>query len=762
MKKYAILFLYLLISQYSSSENYHGKVVSGKDSKGVQEATIQFFNKNVFVGGGRSSADGTFSISTGQAATRVSVSCIGMGIYTRKDSLGLPENLGFIRMQSQGVRLGEVTVTASLRREQADKDIYLITDSLRKGTASSAQLVERIPGILRDWENDNLRINGETDIVILVNDVEKGKDYAMRINPKRIKQVEITYNPMGKYEGHRVLMNISLYDDYIGWDLAPYTNLLYGRNGINEESVGLSYTYSVNKLSLNLTTSLTNSVKKESNEFSRAYGDGWERNSQPLDRSNPNRRADKLGYNVSLGAEYLLHKDHRLSLQGNGSFNQSLDSTLYHVTEQDGSNINQYDQWNKDKYYSDDYNVGLFYRGKFGKDFYVNSDLTYDYYRVKERRSFLDGAVLSSQPTLGDKHHVFFGVNLSKPICKMLDFYADYRIAWRKYSDKDKNVDATSYWSRNMRHYLLGLLTFHPIDNFSLGGGAFWFGNSDKNSSGHTSQYFWGPWVRLYCKPWRPVTVRGDFHVTAMYPNLDQLTATEYRIDSHLVHGGNPLLKSSTMRYMDFMVSIDRLFTLRFATLNNKDMNQLEYYSQLPDGMVKESYVNMDWHRMGISLFGDYRLFRDFNLGVTASYQHDDMSKDGSGKRKGDGFSGSLQARYTLAPLKLGIQGSYELEYTSIPYLQGRYQDHEDAAKLTLARTFAKGRFETSLTVRTPVNLIKPRYGTEITLPYFMSVTRSSLLRSNGPYVSLGMRLYLHGGKQVRMSYNQFNIDQEK
>ena len=73
-------------------------------------------------------------------------------------------------------------------------------------------------------------------------------------------------------------------------------------------------------------------------------------------------------------------------------------------------------QCNKDKYYSDDYNVGVFYRGKLGKDISISSDLTYDYYTIKERRSYLEDATLSSQPTLGDKKHVYYDVSLGSMI----------------------------------------------------------------------------------------------------------------------------------------------------------------------------------------------------------------------------------------------------------------------------------------------------------------------------------------------------------
>lgn len=66
-----------------------------------------------------------------------------METFVKNDSLGIPEDLGDICLNTFGISLGEVTVKGSLRRQSYDKDIYLITDSLRKGTSSSAQLLEK-------------------------------------------------------------------------------------------------------------------------------------------------------------------------------------------------------------------------------------------------------------------------------------------------------------------------------------------------------------------------------------------------------------------------------------------------------------------------------------------------------------------------------------------------------------------------------------------------------------------------------------------
>ncbi len=761
MRKFLFLSIILLVSAMANADNYYGKIVSGDNQQGLADATIQLFYNDIFVGGCKSNNDGSFNVNTQQKATKISVSYMGLETYVRKDSLGLSENLGVINMSSRNVGLKEVTVVGTLKKETFDKDIYLVTDSMRKGTSSSAQLLEKIPGVLRDWENDKLRVNGEEDVVLLVNEVEKASEYAMRINPKRIKKIEITYNPTGKYEGRRMLLNISLFDDYIGWDFVPYTSLQYGKNNMNQEIVGASYTYSVKKMTFNLTSAFTNTAKKESDTFVRMYGEDYAKSTQGYDSGKPNKFNNKLGYDLAFGAEYQLAKNHSVSIQAKGTFNQSLDSTIYFITEKDNGLESQYEQWNKDKYYSNDYNVGLFYRGSFGK-FYVSSDLTYDYYNIRENRTYYGNASVSASPTLGDKNYVFYDVSLSRTISKHFDFYADYNLAWRKYNDTDRATNQLNYWSKNTRHFMLAMLTWHPVSSFFVSGGALWLGNSDDNNIGHMANYAWSPMGRLFYKPWRKITVRGNFHISAMYPNLDQLSSTEYQIDSKMVHGGNPLLRSSRLTYLDATVNIDKLFSILFVNFYNKDMNELPYYSLLPTGMVKESYENADWHRMMFRLAGDYKLFKDCNLGVNLSYFHDVVSGADGIRNSGDVWGLYIQARYKISPLNLNVQGSYDLNDTTTPTLQGKFSKHVGYAKIILNKMLANGKIEASLTAITPASIGKRKFGYDYHLPYFTNMTNSSNINACGPYAVLGCKVFLHGGKQVRMRQNSFTVDAEK
>lgn len=93
----------------------------------------------------------------------------------------------------------------------------------------------------------------------------------------------------------------------------------------------------MNKLSFNITSAFRDVVNKENDSFTRMYADNYE-SSKNSDYSNPNKIGKKLGYDISLGAEYQLAKGHSLSFQTKGTFNQSADSTMYFITEKDNGN----------------------------------------------------------------------------------------------------------------------------------------------------------------------------------------------------------------------------------------------------------------------------------------------------------------------------------------------------------------------------------------------------------------------------------------
>lgn len=762
MERIVMLFIMCLAIHCSQAQNYHGVIVGKDDGHAVYDATVQFFEKDVFIGGTKSGEDGGFEVSLDKKADKVVVTSLGYGRFVKSDTLSLPNELGSIALSPKSVQLGDVVVRGSLRRQESDKDIYLITDSLRKGIVNSAQLLERIPGVLRDWDNDNLIIDGVKDIAILVNNVEKGARYAMKINPRRIKQVEITHNPLGKYSDRKVLVNITLYDDYKGWDLTPYSYLQYGKANMNTERIGVSYTHSINKFSFNISSDLSNDATRDSRDMSSTYHGDIVQTSRPMDMDVANLRDDELTYGLSAGAEYRLAKDHSLSMQMQGKFNQgnSRESYLFSVSSPTENYVKE--QASKTKDYSDDYTVGLFYRGRLWRGTSLNSDLTYNYYTVKKKRRFSEGKDESVSPTLGKKDYVRYNVNLRTPITRHLDWYTDYSFTWRKYNDRDRETGEATYFSRNTRHNLLNMLTWHPVQEVSLSGGVQWIGSEDDNNEGVTSDYSLNPLFRVYAKPWDNVTVRSNFELSTSAPNLEKLSSTEYQVDSWTWQRGNPLLKNSTFINWESSVSIDKVVTLMCQYFKNKNSHAYQRYYQDGNGRIIRSYFNTDWSRLSLTMSGNYNLFGDFYLGGDVYYGNDGLVDVDGRKKRTDAYMGDLLAQYTVSPLKLRVQLMYQYIEEHQQTIQGNGLSKIDLAKLTIARSFFNDNLEASLTAESPVGLFRREIYVVTDTPFYYSRMNSTLNKVTGPFVSLNLRVYLSGGKQTRMSENRFVVDSEK
>lgn len=763
MKRNILFFFLMVCLQVVYGQSYHGSVIGKDDRTPISDATVQLFYDNVFLGGAKTRDDGTFEAPIDKVINKVVVTCLGYERFVKTDTLAVSTDIGVIELSSKSVQLKDVVVKGSLRKQEMDKDIYVITDSLRKGIVSSAQLIEKLPGVLRDWSNDNLIIDGvKEDIIILVNNVEQGANYAMKLNPKRIKQIEITHNPLGKYSDKKVLVNISLYDDYKGWDLTPYSYLQYGKANMNKENLGVSFTYSINKFSFNISSNLVNDATRDSKEQTSVYFGKITQKSAPMDKNVANDKDDELLYNLSVGAEYRMAKNHSLSVQLQGSYNQGNNRQNYLFSVESSDGKYEKEQMSKIKDYSGDYTAGLFYRGTLWKKSRLNSDLTYNYYSVKKTRTFIDGENNCVNPTLGRKDYVRYNVNLSTPISKYIDWYVDYSWTWRKYDEKDRNTGNESYYSKNVRHNLLGMLTWHPFEKFSLSGGLQWIGSRDDNNEGETSDYSLNPLFRLYYKPWNNVAIRSNFELSTSAPNLEKLSSTEYQVDSWIWQKGNPLLKNSTFISWESYIFIDKIVTIACQYFKNKNSHEYLQYSLVDDNKIVRSYFNTDWSRLCFSLSGKYKIFKDFYFGGDVYYSNDGIvDVDGKNKHT-DVYMGDLLGQYTINSLKLKAQMVYQYIEEHHQTIQGTGLSKIDLAKFTLVRPFFHDKLQVSVTAICPVGLFKREIYQTTNTQFYTRRFDATLNKATGPFVNLNLRLYLNGGKQTRMTENRFVVDSEK
>ncbi|SJL23969.1 carboxypeptidase-like regulatory domain-containing protein [Porphyromonas gingivalis] len=193
-----ILFsLLLTLLPLSVCSQVRGVILDAKTRIPIQSASVRAYDNSAMVDGVISDEDGRFVIKA-KHVIRLHISYMGYEDRVLENPDGLMGDIGEVLMNEAVMSLETVSVTAALRRTGATKETIMITDSLRKGAISSARLLDKIPGIRTDWITEAVKIGHEDNVSVVVNGHEVEPQYAMSINPKRIKKVEIIRYPTGK------------------------------------------------------------------------------------------------------------------------------------------------------------------------------------------------------------------------------------------------------------------------------------------------------------------------------------------------------------------------------------------------------------------------------------------------------------------------------------------------------------------------------------------------------------------------------------
>ena len=230
----------------------------------------------------------------------------------------------YIVLKSASVKLDEVVVTGrkSMIEIQADKIVFNVSSSPSASGTNGLDLLRKSPGVTVDMDN-NISLLGKGGVQIYINGIQSrlaGNDLAtmlQSLTSDNIESIEIISNPSAKYdaEGNAGIINIKL-----------KRNVSIGFNGNVTSSASKGNFYrSSNTLVLNYggeklksTFELNRSQEDHQDDFS----DIKEQNAFVLNLNSREIRK-RQGYNMALGVDVQVSKDHTLSFSGRGIFNQN-------------------------------------------------------------------------------------------------------------------------------------------------------------------------------------------------------------------------------------------------------------------------------------------------------------------------------------------------------------------------------------------------------------------------------------------------------
>ena len=654
--------------------------------------------------------------------------------------------------------LKDVVVVADMVSRNASKETIFITDSLRKGTVSAIQLLAKLPGITTDWGTDEVNVGKDKNVPIVINGKEVKREYAISLNPKRIKKVEIMRYPAGKYSDYPVVLNIELADDYKGWDVSTFTRNLYSfRNKhSNREAIGTSFTYTLPKVNLYGSLSFNHRQNYDVSGYEYSSMSDLMIKSEAADYKKPNISTRNNMGSFSLGADYRLSNNQILSAQA--------------WIERKGTKQNDsFSVFNNDKFYelnslddfkTDDYTIGLFYKGKFANHLNLSSELIYNRYDIHEDRIYSEKDNIVLSPYKGNKNYWRYYLSANYYLGNKVSLWADYTQIWKDYSNSDRNENIVLYNSKETRSKLMGAISYQPFRNFNALLGSHLLTVKDENqqtavSEKHTS---WMPLFKGYWKPVKWMYLQYNYFCDVEYPNLDQLSTIRWQVNDVLWHRGNSELKPRIMHYSEITVNFVNIVKIDYMYKQSKD-EIIDYYQQEED-KTYQTQANCNYRHNYLGMEGDYNLGKGVELSFVANYQwyHRYMKDDT--KHFGRTWYLDTQLLWNVPNTKLSFMASYFLRHDKLPLLQGKQYDEEEKLFVGTSFSLLKGKLPISLEVSIPTSLISKKTYTKVNLPNFAYQTYGDN-RVNAFVALISVKYSLGKGKTTKLN-NSKNLDVEK
>lgn len=186
----------------------NGKVIDQKSGEPISYASVALLidGENSIYSGVISNENGEFTFKDlpfGVYDVKISfvgyeakeIENISVNRKSRKvslESLALEENVEEIE---------EVVFTAERLKgeEKIDRTTFTLNDDLRKTSSDGLDVLKHIPSVQVDFQ-DNVTLEGQSNIQFYVDGVLRNKDYVAQLDPQMIDKVEIISNPGVKYD----------------------------------------------------------------------------------------------------------------------------------------------------------------------------------------------------------------------------------------------------------------------------------------------------------------------------------------------------------------------------------------------------------------------------------------------------------------------------------------------------------------------------------------------------------------------------------
>lgn len=205
--------IFLLLLCFAATNVYARQVITGsltdkETTKPVEGASLELLQlpDSSAIEQSKSNTDGLFVF---YKADTVKMYCVKVKhlvyktwISTVPKKKGMINNLGVIALEPNTYNFKEIVVNGSKVKvtELGDRTVYGIPDGIKKTSTDGLDVLRKVPTVQVDYLNENITVNGKSNIKIEVDGITRDKEYLKRLHPTQVDKMEVITSPSGKYD----------------------------------------------------------------------------------------------------------------------------------------------------------------------------------------------------------------------------------------------------------------------------------------------------------------------------------------------------------------------------------------------------------------------------------------------------------------------------------------------------------------------------------------------------------------------------------
>ena len=761
--KTKILFTLLFATLVTNAvaETISVTVKDSKTKESVEYATVELLNeKDSVIIGGITDAKGYINLPATVNSGKIRIQFLGYKTY---EAPVTGKDLGTVFLEEDSKLLKEVVVTGQTRMVKIDRDVFTITDAQRAGTATSRELLGKLNGVRYDPYTQAVEVNGSTNVLILVDGIEKDQNLAKTLSPDRVGRVEVIKDPVGKYaaDGYTAVINIITKKDFTGIDVNAYFNPMFNfskylsGSSFCQSNSGVNFIYTYKKINLYGTYNGNWDKLPYPMDYTRQYGDLMIKTS-PLDYRHPNAKMNDVGNNVSVGGDYTIKPDNiiALELNYNGSMNKQIkqyDLTTYLNNVPTGES----QSLSNSRGTNDAIQGTLTYLGKWSDKSNFTGDFRYRHSTPTNNSIFTQGAINSQ--SYNTQTEYFYRVNLdyNYRFNPKLSMEVAYGIIIDKYNLYQDNMTQTQNQVRNRPS---AYLNYYPNNKWGVMVGAMVEFFNQTFAGLKQSQTGLLPFANIQYKPSDKFSVIAKYHATPNYPDINSMATFKTQLDTLTWWVGNPNLKMSNNQEASIEVNFLKYFTI--APFYVFDANSAQLYLRKDNNQYFQSFVNTKKKGYGTDAWFTIPLTKQLRWHLWMELYHSNYTYNSASNARTT-FTGSTSLNYSIP--KWDASANFEIaKYISDrATLQGSHAGGNDWINIMFQKNLFKKWLSLGLLYFTPIKLgnfiTYDRMDLVQTAGYYSQTRGSLALLRNA--VLLQINIHFNSGKQGNVKKSSLDND---